>query len=235
MTQYAGGKSRIGNRIAEVISKYELEQLGHNESPYFEPFVGMGGVLTKMTNKGYSRKYFACDNEKCIVSFWRDIQQGWSPPTITKDEYKSIRLNGIENSTYAFAAFGCSFKGMRWGGFYEEALNIAQRKLNKSNFKELVKDVEFLDSCSYEKHNPNSMVVYCDPPYAKSNFASVRKNLNKFDHDKFWETMRLWSVTNLVIVSEIVAPEDFECIWSYERQNGINKDKPIIEKLFILK
>ena len=76
MTQYAGGKARIGNRISDVIIKYESEVIGHNESPYLEPFVGMAGVLTRMTVKTKERKFFACDSEKSIISFWREIQNG---------------------------------------------------------------------------------------------------------------------------------------------------------------
>lgn len=234
MTQYAGGKARLGTRISDFIFKYEAESIGHNDSPYFEPFVGMAGVMTKMTPKNKNRKYFACDLEKCIISFWREIQTGWNPPEISKELYKRIRSSGVEDAMYAFAAFGCSFKGMRWGGFYEEAMGIAKRRLSKHDFNELTSNVTFIDNCSYVDHSPSGMVIYCDPPYMKSNFVKDRKNLMDFDHVLFWETIRIWSKNNLVIVSEAEAPDDFVSIWSYERQNGINNKKPIVEHLFVI-
>jgi hypothetical protein len=43
------------------------------------------------------------------------------------------------------------------------------------------------------------------------------KHYDVFDSDLFWETMRLWSTNNLVIVSELSAPEDFVEIWNLER------------------
>ena len=235
MCQYAGGKAKLGKRISSSILKYEYGLTGSNNSPYFEPFVGMGGVL-KYICEDRERQIFACDKEKCIPSFWRGIQEGWTPPEeMDKETYKSIRSGNVENELYAFSAYGCSFKGMRWAGFYQEAFDIATKRLEKNNFKEIVKNVHYLDPSSYIDHDPHGMTIYCDPPYKKCNFIAIRKNLLSFDTDMFWETMRKWSLDNIVIVSETEAPDDFIPIWTYVRMNGITQNGTIEEKLFVLK
>ena len=135
MCQYAGGKAKLGKRISSSILEYEYELTGTNDSPYFEPFVGMGGAL-KYICEDQTRTISACDKEKCIVSFWRGIQEGWKPPKeMNKEQYKFIKTQNKEDEIYAFSAYGCSFKGMRWAGFYQDAFDIATKRLEKNNFK----------------------------------------------------------------------------------------------------
>ena len=58
-----------------------------------------------------------------------------------------------------------------------------------------------------------------------------------FDYEKFWNNMRSWSNNNIVLISELNAPDDFECIWEQEVSRSIkatDKSKSI-EKLFIYK
>ena len=67
-----------------------------------------------------------------------------------------------------------------------------------------------------------------------------KNNCDKnFDHDAFWNWIRMMSRDNIVIVSEQEAPNDFKCIWSKETKTLLdsNKDKGDnnnvrIEKLF---
>ena len=57
-----------------------------------------------------------------------------------------------------------------------------------------------------------------------------------FDHDKFWNVMRVWSKDNLVFISEETAPSDFKCIWKkkYARGKGLSKSgRTVYEKLFV--
>ena len=80
----------------------------------------------------------------------------------------------------------------------------------------------------------DASVVYCDPPYANRQQYS---NATNFDHDEFWEVMRNWSKDNFVLVSELIAPNDFICIWEKLTSRSINttnKSKDT-EKLFIYK
>ena len=236
MCQYAGGKVVIGERISKAILEYELEITGSNDLPYFEPFSGMCGVLLKICKHSPDKIKFACDKEICVMNLWKDLQNGWTPPlTMNIETYKNIRHENKEDSLYCFAAYGCSFKGMRWAGYYDEAFDIATNRLKKNDFQSIVKDVCFMDPCSYTDHEPYGMIVYCDPPYINSNFIKDRENLCGFNIEEFWNTVRKWSVNNIVLVSERHAPEDFVSIWEYTRMNGITQNNKIVEKLFVLK
>jgi len=139
----------------------------------------------------------------------------------------------VENDpSYAFTAFGCSFRGLKWGGFCQSGMERAIKRISLQNYKEIVKNVLFLDERSYEKHSPSGMLIYLDPPYINSTFDSRKNNLKYFNCDVFWVKVREWSVHNIVIVSEREAPDDFECIYEFERQNGINQTT-LTEKLFV--
>ena len=75
-----------------------------------------------------------------------------------------------------------------------------------------LKRVKFLNSQSYEKFYPRNMLIYCDPPY-ENNSYSTKTKFFEFDSKKFWETMRKWSKSNIVVISENNAPKDFIKIW----------------------
>ena len=58
-----------------------------------------------------------------------------------------------------------------------------------------------------------------------------------FNYEEAWDIMRQWSEKNIVLISELSAPEDFECIWQQEVSRSIKAtDKSrAVEKLFIYK
>ena len=92
----------------------------------------------------------------------------------------------------------------------------------------------FYYCCDYRQLNTKKSFIYCDPPYANRQQYS---NATNFDHDEFWEVMRNWSKDNFVLVSELIAPNDFICIWEKLTSRSINttnKSKDT-EKLFIYK
>ena len=83
---------------------------------------------------------------------------------------------------------------------------------------------------------PNQSIdmIFVDLPYANTKkFA----NAMNFDYDKFWNKMREWSENNFVLVSELVAPDDFVCIWEKSVSRSIKStDKSVAtEKLFTYK
>ena len=92
--------------------------------------------------------------------------------------------------------------------------------------------VNFLDNRSYIDHDPRGILIYCDPPYTNSKFDKRMSNLFGFDTLQFWETMRLWSRDNTVIVSERSAPGDFKSIFSITRSNPFNGND-LVEHLFV--
>ena len=232
MCTYTGGKARIGKKIFDAIVAYELELNGNNNCPYMEPFVGMGGVLFHFA-KNQSREIIACDYQKCIISFWQEIQAGWLPCAISKEQYDIIKKSDKHDAEYAFAAYGCSFMGAIWKMYYPDFMERAIKRIHKKNYKTIMERVFFLDHRSYIEHNPKGMLIYCDPPYSNSKFDIRVSNLYDFDYSVFWETMRKWSTKNIVIISERSAPDDFKSIYSFERGNPFNKKKVITEHLFV--
>jgi len=233
MCQYVGGKMRIGKKIHEIIKDYEFELTGANSMSYMEPFVGMAGVLRHVAGEGGRPSIIGCDYEECIISFWKGIQDGWEPTPITNEKFKETKINGDESDPmYAYIAFGCSFRGMKWVKFCEDGMGRAIRRIQKSNFKDTMKDVFFMNNRSYIDHIPSGALIYCDPPYSNSCFNYGAKNLLRFDSVLFWETMRKWSEENIVLISERNAPDDFKCIAEFPRMNGITKTV-VIEKIFV--
>ena len=66
MCAYSGGKARLGRKIYEEISKYETEHFGDNMSSYFEPFVGMGGVLQHFSRKILKKECYSHATKKKV-------------------------------------------------------------------------------------------------------------------------------------------------------------------------
>jgi DNA adenine methylase len=87
----------------------------------------------------------------------------------------------------------------------------------------------------YRECHPKNALVYCDPPYANTTQYDAT---GKFSSEEFWNTMREWSKTNILFVSEYTAPEDFKCILEINTRTDIRnkagKMDQRVEKLFCL-
>jgi len=111
-----------------------------------------------------------------------------------------------------------------------ERLQRLQR-LQKDNIKKIIKWK------SYEEIEiPKDAIVYCDPPYKWTATYSEWW----FNHDEFWEYIRILSKTNKVFISEYTAPNDFKAIYEFSQKSCLqwwsqsHNNQPN-EKLFILK
>lgn len=104
--------------------------------------------------------------------------------------------------------------------------------------RSLLKDFEGLRNAQFtcldykDVPIPKNAIVYADPPYANTTGYS----LGKFDNDEFWGYMREISKEHTVLISEQIAPDDFEIVWEQEirRMLDVNKNNnfKITEKLF---
>jgi len=87
----------------------------------------------------------------------------------------------------------------------------------------------------YDNLNPRDMLIYCDPPYFGTTQYS-RQVVGDFDHNRFWGVVRKWSSNNVVMVSEYIAPKDFDCIWEKATKLDIrdknNNKLNRVEKIF---
>lgn len=182
------------------------------------------------------------DNHKYLIALYQALQNGYDPPAyITEDEYKRVRSN-LDNETpeyVGFVGFGSSFGGKWFGGYGKSKKPNGEIRWHSEETKRaLERDMKYLQNVKFtclDYHDvsiPKHSVVYADPPYANTTTYQGQK----FNTDEFWEYMREISKDNQVYISELTAPDDFECIWEkpFTRTLDRNKDNQfkVTEKLF---
>jgi site-specific DNA-adenine methylase len=226
--KYLGGKHKIGKKIAHfLISKCPADEV----NGYLEPFCGSLGVFKHMTNSGY-KKCIASDIQPDLIEMWKRLQKGTLkiPDEITEEDYN--RLKNLDsnkpNTTRAIAGFFLSFGGKYFAGYSQKWAGSSGRDFLQE-FKNGIDKIKpqiqhtnvIFEHKSYNDWEPHNMLIYCDPPYQGTEAYS---SVEKFDHDKFWETMRKWSKNNKVFISEETAPKDFKSIWSKQKRRTLDKE-----------
>ena len=224
--QYLGGKSKTRKQISSF-----LESIRKPDQTYFEPFVGGAWVLQEM-----SGKCIASDGCYPLIAMYKDLQDGWVPPsTMTEEEYQTLKKDADPyNGMRAFAGFGCSHSGKWFAGFARSGSRNYCGNARSSLLKQLPKinDVKFLYG-EYQDHFPCEYLIYCDPPYQGTTQYGA---FSGFNHELFWNKMREWSKYNTVIISEYSAPVDFKCVLEMTtktdmRVGGLKEQRT--EKLFM--
>jgi DNA adenine methylase len=234
MPSYGGGKSLTGKEIYKFIT--EQEDSINWEGDYFEPFCGLLGVGIHAAKDG--RAVEACDSNKDLIMMLQKIKTGWLPPMeCSREKYEELKQSQIHSPIRGFMGIAGAYSGIFFAG-YRPISN--GRDFLKTTRKGLLRMKPHLDKInlipgkSYKSFNPLGKTIYCDPPYKGNNFKS--EHFDKFDHNEFWELMRLWSVNNLVLISEYSAPKDFICVWEKNVKSVYSsKKKEKIEKIFIYK
>lgn len=238
--KYMGSKSRIKKRILPIIQNY-IDK--NNVSVYVEPFVGGANVIDGIDCK----KRIGCDYNKYLIALLKRVRDDLPLlDEVPRELYNEVRANKdsgkYEDWFVGNVGFLASYNG-RWfdGGYaksgYEKTKNgerlrdyYQESKRNILKQSKLLKDIDF-HHMDYMDLNISDAVIYCDPPYEDTKKYA---NSQSFNHKQFWDTVRKWSETNVVIVSEENAPDDFECIWQQEVSRSIkatDKTKSV-EKLF---
>lgn len=192
----------------------------------------------------------ASDLNQYLIALLKHIaSEGGLPQEVPKELYDKARqayynndLTNFEEWEIGAIGFLASYNGRGYqGGYarpgYENTKNgqryrdyYRESKDNLLKQAPNLKDIQFLCG-DYREAVPHGMLIYCDPPYANTKqFA----NSKDFDHVIFWQTMRNWSKNNIVYISELQAPDDFECVWEQEVSRSIKAtDKSrAVEKLF---
>lgn len=223
--KYLGGKQRLGKHLAPYL--HEIWDKNDTLTGYIEPFCGSLGVLSNMTDLD-SKKIYANDYHPDLIEMWKRVKDGTFvyPQAISEEEYLEAKQLKSPSAHKAFVGFGMSFGGRYFGAYSQKYLNGKKEDFCKEMVNSLkrtapkIQNVNFTNK-DYRKLNPKNMLVYCDPPYAYNKYPiKYRRDVKKydeFDNEEFWNVMRDWSKTNIVVVSETTAPEDFVEVWNQKR------------------
>ena len=249
-----GSKSRIAKEIVPIIQSYIDNNTINN---YYEPFVGGANVIDKIK---CSNKY-GSDLNKYLIALLQYVQLGGKLyDNVSRAFYNEVRTV-YKNNTNEFTDYeignvgflassgGRFFDGgyakpvftktktgkVHYRNYYAEAVSNLMKQVSN------IQDVKFR-CCDYKEIKVSNSVIYCDPPYAntKTYYVNTKAyaNSTKFNHSEFWNVMSKWSSNNIVLVSELIAPDDWVCIWrkhNIQRSLGENNKQRAVEKLFIHK
>jgi DNA adenine methylase len=255
--KYLGGKQRLGKHLSPYL--HEIWDKNEKLVGYMEPFCGSLGVLKNMTDID-SKKIVANDYHADLIEMWKEVQAGTFeyPSSISEKEYLEAKEMESPSAYKAFVGFGMSFGGRYFGAYSQKYLNGKKEDFCKEMVNSLtrtaplIQNVKFMNK-DYRKLKPKNMLVYCDPPYAKTKFPiKYRREVKKydtFDNEEFWDVVRDWSKNNVVVVSETTAPDDFVEVWNQERYRSAAQssktrfsakskkpsDTHTVEKLFVHK
>ena len=251
--RYSGSKAKIAKHIIPFIMK-ELKP----GFKYVEPFVGGCNVIDKVDweNKvGY-------DNNSYVISLWAAIRLGLAfniPKEVTEAQYnemKELAKKGSCSITYprymiGYVGNACSYGSAWFNGYAKINEKRGENHILEAfhNFIKQIRDFKHLHGTYFTTgdykdafHVETSLgenknvVFYCDPPYRGTKGYKDKC----FNHDEFWDFIRKYAKLGYkIFVSEYEAPDDFKCIWSMEKKDGMgttkcgSKQKTKIEKLFI--
>jgi len=231
--KYLGGKQRLGKHIAPIL--LELWNLSDYDG-YMEPFCGSLGVLKQVIPLFNAKTIIANDYHPDLIKMWQELQSGvlQISNSVSYEQYESAKLLESPNGYKAFVGFGMSFGGKYFGGYAMKYLNnknedFCKEMINSLNkTRPIIKNVHFICK-DYKKLEPLNMFIYCDPPYLSERFPiKYRRDIkyyDEFDNIEFWDIVRKWSKNNMVVVSEMTAPNDFVEIWSQERYRSACQSK----------
>lgn len=246
---YFGGKSRVAKWIVPIIQKAIDENDIHY---YLEPCAGGLNIIDKIR---CDRK-FAYDLNKYLIYLFIHVKEGGNlPETVTKETYDRARAAWYKGNVdkefkdWEIGCYGalCSYGGRFYdGGWsyevheklkdgstkYRNYYQERKRNLLKQFEQPLCQDIMFGISDYRDLNEMADYCIYVDPPYAfQKEYANSK---DKFNHDEFWNVMRRWSKNNIVFVSELSAPDDFETVWEQEINRSIKSSgtSRAVEKLF---
>lgn len=253
--QYMGGKSRVAQSIADIISmtgggQHEIPRrqiqncAGHRKRDLSEGgdcFVSLfcGSCAVESKVQGFSRKILN-DRHQYLIALLQGVQRGYElPESITPEQYRHIREHKDDDPTLAgFVGFGCSFGGKWFGGYARNATGTNYAAQSK---RSLLKDMATLQDATFVCADyrrvciPPRAVIYADPPYNNT----TGYHGDRFDSAEFWIAMRLLADTgHTVFVSEQEAPPDIQCVWERKFTRTLDRNKSnqfsVTEKLFFL-
>lgn len=223
--QYLGGKYKTAKYLAEIIRP----SLGLKGDLFYEPFVGGNNFYRSIFP---TESAFLSDVDLSLITLYKAVIAGWEPPTsLSEDEWQRLKIEDDPfNPLTAFAAYGCSFAGIKWSGYAQCKRGDNYAAQTSRNLLRVVKPAIYYQS-DYLNIEPRNAVVYCDPPYKDT----AKYKGTDFDHEEFY----LWckqAARNgcIVFISEFNMPEEFEIVWERPRRIHVSSNKRLVlERLYL--
>lgn len=235
--KYMGSKARVAKYIVPIIQDY----IDRNRiRTYFEPFAGGCNIIDKVK----AGRRIASDKNEYLIALFRHLQAGGElPQSISREEYDRVRSSISKLPAWYVGAVGflASYNGRFFDGGYAGSVNTkgGLRDYSREGISNIMKQlkeggitgIEFRTG-SYEIYTPKNCLIYCDPPYIGTKEYGCSR---QFDYIKFWKVMKKWSLNNIVLISEMEAPDGVTTVWEKEVSRSIKAAKHIraVEKLFI--
>lgn len=247
--RYAGSKRKFIKELLPIL----LEGTDDN-TVFIDAF---GGGMNVVCNIPLKWKY-AIEINRYVHALWDGIKKNGlfslnlpdNSYKLTQEVYDDIKLSYINNDgrypdyLIGFVGSCCSYGGAWMNGYakfnpkknedhIKEAYNGLKKQVDE--FRHLDTTIFLCDSYNAIECFPDNCVIYCDPPY-----LDTKKYESDFDHFVFWDWVRMLSRRGIkVYVSEYTAPDDFKCVWSARKHDGMGTTKTgsrqtvKTEKLFI--
>lgn len=235
--KYMGSKSRVKKYLIPIMQNI-IDK--NNIKIFVDLFCGGCSIVDSIS----ADVRYANDISTPLISLFQYMQNGGKLlDTVSKEFYDDVRNNDKTDKYPEWVkgnvGFLASYNGRYFdGGYAKTGLEkgrvrdyYQESKRNIETQILLLKDIIFTNYDYRELHG-NDMLIYMDPPYKDTKQYNTSKN---FNHSEFWSFARKMSETNIVLISELQAPEDFICIWEQEVSRSIKaQDKSkAVEKLFI--
>lgn len=231
--KYMGSKAKITDFIVPIIQSHIAVS---GSRTYIEPFCGGCNVIDKVEAKNR----IAADKNEYLIALFKYLQSGGRlPDAVPKEEYDRVRADFSAFPAWYVGAVGflASFNGRFFDGGYASMANgrdyYREAKDNILNQMQQggIAGIDFMVK-DYREFKPQGCVIYCDPPYGDTKEYG---NAKEFDRPIFWQTMREWSRNNVVLISELKAPEDFITVWEREVDRSMKAKEHFraTEKLFV--
>lgn len=233
-----GSKNRIAKYIVPILEKAYYD----NECEKFIDACCGGCNLIDKINPNIPR--YANDYNEYIYSMWVELQKGWKPKIISKEEYNHIKQNKQLYKPFEVGYYGisASYSGTWFSGYAGEIITKEgikrnyQKECERNVQKQLLNlvDVYFSNSSVVDIKPNQKALIYCDIPY-----KNTAKYKDEFPYEEFYKWCKeMKKEGHTIFISEYNMPSDFKEVWNQEINHSLSKavggNKKATEKLFTL-
>lgn len=217
--RFYGAKSRtakvLANTLKEILKqnkqKHRLkckQRIKH----YVEPFGGAMNIMKHMIEILDHMGIHAHASDGCedLMLLWKACQKGTftNPGEITRERWYELKYQKTSSAERAFAGYGYSWMGIKFGGYLEGAYRIPNFLFNDlMKLGKMFKSVQFRH-CDYKRAIDGlkgRCLIYCDPPYDSSSYRYG--SMFEFNTKEFIKQVKKWRAQgHIVVISEIDFP-----------------------------